>query len=425
MGWKIVAVSEAPLGTRTLRIGNTGKDVLELQQLLSDTGFYCGKVDGFYGILTEEAVTIFQRSFNLKSDGMAGPKLLTTLKAASMKLNRIIYTVRPKENLKSISRKFGVSKPAWQTISGQGNPLRKVYPGMRLILNQKVVICAGKKSESLSATAGLEIGWELDDNGELVRIKTDDNAAFQTLVAKPEIWKKFLSSSVNWEKVAVTLKPWPTKHWGIDFRNAPLETIFRWKDLLYYLCKVFSIKQVPFIAISAPNDDKAFPNRLFRLNLPKICDLAKLIMIEPFTALDSPSVFLKSGTNLAGVLREICRFNLGLKTLLMGEVGGFDWNLDQRSHCRRLSFREARLLTAMNHRSVKYDPETTNTIVNYLSHRERHCLIFRDQQGWQDWIKVGLRANLLGFVFNNPKDWGKFGNELFNSSFGVIPEEKI
>lgn len=424
MRWKIVAVSEAPLGTRTLRIGSTGKDVMELQQLLADIGFYCGEIDGCYGILTEEAVNVFQKKFNLKNDGIAGPKFLATLKAASAKLNRIIYTVRPKENLKSISRKFGVSKSAWQTLSGQGNPLRKVYPGMRLLLNQKVVIFSGKKEESLSSTAGLEVGWELGDSCELFRIKTEDRETFQTITAKPEIWKEFLASCVNWGKTAVTLKRCPTKHWGIDFRNAPLETIFKWKELLCYLCAKFSINQIPFIAIRVSNSGKPLSNRFFWLNFPEICNLAKLIMIEQ-PSLDSPSLLLKSKTHLTTLLRKINRLNLGFKTLLMGEIGGFDWNLDQESQCRLVSFREARLLAAMNHRTVKYDPDTTYTIVNYFSHHERHCMIFRDQQGWQDWIKIGLKANLLGFVFNNAKDWGKFGNDLINGSFGVVPEERI
>ena len=71
MGWKIVTVSEAPLGSRSLRAGSRGEDVRELQHLLAEAGFYFGPVDGIYGILTEEAVSLFQRTFNLRNDGVA------------------------------------------------------------------------------------------------------------------------------------------------------------------------------------------------------------------------------------------------------------------------------------------------------------------------------------------------------------------
>ncbi|MGE5606079.1 MAG: peptidoglycan-binding domain-containing protein, partial [Bacteroidota bacterium] len=130
MGWKIVTASAAPLGGRILCAGSRGDDVRDLQQLLADAGFYFGPVDGIYGILTEEAVSLFQKTFNLRNDGVAGPELYTNLKNASLKLNRIIYTVKPKENLKTISRNFGVSRSAWLSIPGQGNPQRKIYPGM-------------------------------------------------------------------------------------------------------------------------------------------------------------------------------------------------------------------------------------------------------------------------------------------------------
>lgn len=426
MGWKIVAVSEAPLGKRTLRIGSKGKDVHELQQLLTESGFYFGRVDGLYGMLTEEAVTLFQKTFNLNNDGIAGPELLTTLKAAATKLNRIIYTVQPRENLNSISRKFGVSKSAWQGISGQGNPQRKIYPGMKLLLNQKVLLCSGKRTESFPATAGLDAGWEIDANGELIKIENSGGSGtFQTLFAQPEVWKKILSSHKNWRRIAVNLKRWPPKHWGIDFRNAPLETLFRWKDLLHCLCETLSIKQIPLIIITLLGDLRNLPNRLFWLNLPKISDLTKILLIEPFSVLDSPLMFLQSGINLKRVLRKIIRYNIGPKTLLMGGVGGFDWNLDQGNQCRTVSFREARLLAAMNHRMVKYNQDTNDTIVDYLRHHERHCLIFRDQQGWNDWIKIGLKFNLLGYAIHDAKDLGRFGNELIHGSFGIIPEEKI
>lgn len=425
MRWKIVAVSEVPFGRRILRIGSKGKDVRELQELLAVSGFYFGSVDGVYGILTEEAVSLFQKTFSLRNDGIAGSELLKALKEASLKLNRIIYTVKPKENLKTISQKFGVSKSAWQGISGQGNPQRKIYPGMKLLLNRKAVLCSGKTTESFPATTCLEVGWELTDDGELVRLNNPNGAkTFQTVVAQPETWKKVLSSHRNWKKIAANLKREPG-YWGIDFRNAPLETIFHWNDFLDSLSESLLTKQILFIVIPMLDDGRGLQNRLYWLNLPRISNFAKLLLIEPLTVLDSPLAFIKSQTPFTRTLRKLIRHNLGSKTLLIGSVGGWDWNLDQADQCRRVSYREGRLLAAMNHRSVKYNPETTDTVVDYLRRGERHCLIFRDQQGWNNWIKIGLKFNLLGFVIHDSKDLGKFGSELIVGSFGVLPEDKL
>ena len=63
------------LGERTLRNGDTGPDVKELQEDLIKLGFDCGRCgeDGDFGDATEMAVRDFQRSFGLTVDGVFGP----------------------------------------------------------------------------------------------------------------------------------------------------------------------------------------------------------------------------------------------------------------------------------------------------------------------------------------------------------------
>lgn len=69
-----VKVTKAP-NTKyvTLRQGNYGSLVEDLQQELKDQGFYTGVVDGYYGNGTVEAVKSFQRRYGLNVDGAAGP----------------------------------------------------------------------------------------------------------------------------------------------------------------------------------------------------------------------------------------------------------------------------------------------------------------------------------------------------------------
>lgn len=68
------------LGERTLRKGDEGGDVMELQQLLVMAGYYVGDygasqdgADGIYGALTEKAVEAFQTAQGLTADGVYGP----------------------------------------------------------------------------------------------------------------------------------------------------------------------------------------------------------------------------------------------------------------------------------------------------------------------------------------------------------------
>ncbi len=49
-------------------------DVRALQFLLRNRGFYQGKIDGKFGVLTEKAIRKFQRAKGLKADGIVGPQ---------------------------------------------------------------------------------------------------------------------------------------------------------------------------------------------------------------------------------------------------------------------------------------------------------------------------------------------------------------
>lgn len=57
----------------------SGDDVAALQERLSSLGYPCGRVDGIFGIDTDEALRDFQRGVGLQADGVAGPKTLRAL----------------------------------------------------------------------------------------------------------------------------------------------------------------------------------------------------------------------------------------------------------------------------------------------------------------------------------------------------------
>jgi peptidoglycan hydrolase-like protein with peptidoglycan-binding domain len=66
-----------------LRLESSGPTVQELQQRLSDLGFWLGEIDGHYGQLTRQAVMAFQKAEGLDRDGVAGPKTREQVPTAS------------------------------------------------------------------------------------------------------------------------------------------------------------------------------------------------------------------------------------------------------------------------------------------------------------------------------------------------------
>jgi N-acetylmuramoyl-L-alanine amidase len=68
-----------------------GDDVAALQTRLMDMGFDCGRVDGLFGVETEQALREFQRNIGVVADGTCGP---ATLKALTQ-LSRTVVGGRP------------------------------------------------------------------------------------------------------------------------------------------------------------------------------------------------------------------------------------------------------------------------------------------------------------------------------------------
>ena len=65
--------------SRTLQFGHKGEDVLNLQKILNQKGYYNYNLDGIYGKITEKAVINFQIDNGIRIDGIAGPETQRTL----------------------------------------------------------------------------------------------------------------------------------------------------------------------------------------------------------------------------------------------------------------------------------------------------------------------------------------------------------
>ena len=63
----------------TLRPGDSGAAIRQLQTTLKQKGYYTGTIDGDYGSGTTAAVKAFQKKYNLTADGIAGKETLKKL----------------------------------------------------------------------------------------------------------------------------------------------------------------------------------------------------------------------------------------------------------------------------------------------------------------------------------------------------------
>ena len=63
----------------TVRKGNEGEAVKELQLVLNSLGYLCNRQDGIFDSNTEKAVKAFQKDMDLTVDGICGPKTVQKL----------------------------------------------------------------------------------------------------------------------------------------------------------------------------------------------------------------------------------------------------------------------------------------------------------------------------------------------------------
>jgi peptidoglycan hydrolase-like protein with peptidoglycan-binding domain len=78
-------VTATPVTATSVSVNSDNKSdaVKNLQQLLSDRGFYGGAIDGVSGPMTKEAIILAQKTYGLVADGVAGSLTIAALEAGS------------------------------------------------------------------------------------------------------------------------------------------------------------------------------------------------------------------------------------------------------------------------------------------------------------------------------------------------------
>ncbi|HOP74170.1 MAG TPA: peptidoglycan-binding domain-containing protein [Bacillota bacterium] len=423
MAWQIVTVDQLPLGYRVLRYGCRGKDVEELQKLLVQGGFYFGEVDGYYGVLTEEAVILAEKTFKLRIDGIAGRQVVSALQQLAKKAGRIVYTVKKHDRLENISQKFGVMPGAWDSIAGQGNPRKKLFPGMKLMLSEKALFAWEETPSNASSplfTATFYAWAEIALTGQLESQEVVLKDGYHGIGASGEVWEAILTNRSCQQRLIADLKKMPGVKFGLDLRNIPpaLQT-FRSKFLRSVL-KGINKRQLDFLVITADPDLRRLKKPISFSELEEVSSYGRWVLVEPQFSLGNQEVegLLKVYWQLLPKLNRITMHRI----FPMVSTNGWEWSGQER---RCVSYRECKILRALYYRSSRYLPEIFCTRVDWVQQGESRHLYYRDNQGWVDYLDYLKRYHFPGTVICQPSVMENTLSQLVPNVFAMLPGSKL
>ncbi|NMF57530.1 peptidoglycan-binding domain-containing protein [Pseudanabaena yagii] len=101
------SVQSLPADYKTPDEHKSSDAVKNVQQLLSDRGFYGGAIDGIKGPMTQEAIILAQKTYGLIPDGVAGPITIAALEADTNVPQVKIAETQPSSNVSDNSIKQG------------------------------------------------------------------------------------------------------------------------------------------------------------------------------------------------------------------------------------------------------------------------------------------------------------------------------
>lgn len=143
----------------TLRLGDTGEYVIQLQEQLRQILFYDGSITGVFDTLTETAVKIFQTTNKLTADGVVGVDtwsaleyLYSPLATCTGVTEEITHTVRKGDTLYSIAREYGVSVDDIKRLNNLTSNVLSI--GQRLLIKEGTTPSVNPSEEIYLVQAG-------------------------------------------------------------------------------------------------------------------------------------------------------------------------------------------------------------------------------------------------------------------------------
>ncbi|HPF87860.1 MAG TPA: peptidoglycan-binding protein, partial [Candidatus Limiplasma sp.] len=177
----------------TLRYGDTGSAVSEMQERLITLGYLDDEADGKFGLLTKAAVIRFQRENSLVRDGIAGNKTLTALYDDNAATNTIETSTTLKEGMVSTTvRKMQELLIQLGYLDGSADGKFGPLTSMALIEFQK------DQSLTADGIAGVLTLTALND---LMNVVEDENEETKVTAVAPSVSGTINASRVryaNW-----------------------------------------------------------------------------------------------------------------------------------------------------------------------------------------------------------------------------------
>jgi len=131
----------------SVKQGDKGEQVRQLQELLKQLGLYGSGVDGVFGDKTRAAVLEFQQENGLLRDGIVGPQTKQALYGEFLKLNPPAkHTVSAGETLWIIANKYGLSVSQLIKMNNLKDPDR-LFPGDVLVIKADETAPASKNED--------------------------------------------------------------------------------------------------------------------------------------------------------------------------------------------------------------------------------------------------------------------------------------
>lgn len=179
--WSALVESGYSLGDRLLCLRSPmmrGDDVGELQLRLGTLGFDAGRVDGIFGLETQQAVGEFQRNAGLVSDEVCGPETVATLQRLEGRGGTgTVIGVRERDRL----RRRASERSGLRVATGSAGPLHPLATALAAELGRNgtsSLVLDGTWSEQ--ATACNDYGADVYIGIILVDGATVETAYFST-----------------------------------------------------------------------------------------------------------------------------------------------------------------------------------------------------------------------------------------------------
>jgi hypothetical protein len=317
----------------------------------------------------------------------------------------------------------------------KGTPLKKIYPGMKLLLHEKAVFTWNtapdshqKEDVNRRLTGQIKTGWRFDTEGKVSREPADSTADnfYYLLQADSSAWENVFMRRKFRQILAGQLQSLNRMNFGFDLRQAPLGAIPYWAGFIKFMVRQNPRRQkIKFLLLPLLNPGSGFqPAGIVRgywVNLPLICEYSQVLMLEPELNFETPLTFIKSAQQLRGNLRRLVQLGISHQCAILCETGAWDWDLEENCY-QPIPLKKAQIIRGMFPREAAYSSDIQYTTI-YYTHRSRpHCLIYRDEQGWDDYFKLLNRLNFFGTVIREFQRLGDKGLKLIADSFAVLKE---